>query len=93
MPVIGNVTTGADMTDEEIKDMDDMINSGKNPEDLVDKSKSEASAEPATAEDYTKAEENKSSYEEATNEQFNNWWEDLTSKLSPVNDEGPSMSR
>ena len=93
MPVIGNVTTGDDMKEDEIEAADDMINSDKNPEDLLDESVSEKNAEPATSEDYTKAEEDQEKYEEATKTELDSWWEEITSKLDAVNDEEQTMHR
>ena len=90
-PVIGNVTTGEDMTSEEIDRLDDAINS--NPEDLLDESVSEKNAEPATAEDYTQAEEDQEKYEEATKTELDSWWEEITNKLDAVNDEEQTMHR
>ena len=93
MPEIGNVVTGDDMTKDEIEAADDMINSDKNPEDLLDESVSEKNAEPATAEDYTKAEEDQEKYEEATKTELDSWWEEITSKLDAVNDEEQTLHR
>ena len=93
MPVIGNVTTGDDMTEDEIEAADDMINSDKSPEDLLDESVSEKNAEPATSEDYSKAEEDQKKYEEATKSELDSWWEEVTSKLDAVNDEEQTMHR
>ena len=93
MPVIGNVTTGDDMTEDEIEAADDMINSDKSPEDLLDESVSKKNAEPATSEDYSKAEEDQKKYEEATKSELDSWWEEVTSKLDAVNDEEQTMHR
>lgn len=90
-PEIGNVITGEDMTQKEIDRLDDAIT--ENPEDLLDEKVSEKNAEPATAEDYTKAEEDQTKYEEATKTELDSWWEEITSKLDAVNDEEQTMHR
>lgn len=93
MPVIGNVITGDNMTEDEIKAADDMINSNKSPEDLLDENVSEKNAEEATANDYTQAQEDQEKYEEKAEDELKSWWNEITNKLDAANEEENSLKR